>query len=57
MNNFNLEIYLRKVDKDIIRNDIKTEQIQDFINPCGSDEIEDDEYEEIDVNCLEKRVN
>ena len=35
MNNYNIDIYFRKVDKDEIRNDIKPEQMQDFINPYG----------------------
>ena len=55
MNNFNLDIYLRKVDKDVIRNDVKAEQIQEFINPYGDGEIGDDAYEEIAVKLLEKK--
>ena len=54
MNNYNLDIYLRKVDKDIIRNDVKAEQMQEFINPYGGEEIGDDAFEEIAVKLLEK---
>ena len=54
MNNFNIDIYFRKVDKDVIRNDIKPEQMQDFINPYDG-EIGDDAYEEISVRLLEKK--
>ena len=55
MNNNNIDIYIRKVDKDVIRNDVKAEQMQEFVNPYGGDEIGDDAYEEIAVKILEKK--
>ena len=55
MNNYYLDIYLRKTDKRVIRSDINPEKIQDLINPYYGEDIGDDEYDEIAVKIIDKK--
>ena len=55
MNNSNIDIYYRKLDKHIIRSDINPDQIPDFINPYYGGDLGDDEFDEISMKIIEKK--
>ena len=56
MNNDILDIYLRKVDKDIIeKKNLKDEQLQELANPYYGEEIGDEIFDEIALKTIEKK--
>ena len=56
MSNNIFDVYLRKVDKDVImKNNLKEEQLQDLENPYYGEEIGDDILDEIALKTIEKK--
>ena len=55
MNNYNIDIYIRKLDKQIIQNEVNPEKMQEMVNPYYGEEIGDSEYDEISVKTIEKK--